>query len=143
MATINPVLGARILVKVGDGASPEVFAHPAVINTSRAVTGTVNVEVDELVDLADQSAVAQTARRARSVDWKIDGAGLIDTTDTITWFQWLNNAEAKNIVVTDGNFQISGPFILTSFSVTSDRTKLAECSITLECAGPVAVTAAP
>lgn len=142
MTTINPVLGAKVLVKVGDGAQPEVFAHPAVINTSRAITGTVNVETDELVDLADQEAIAQTARRARSIDWKIDGAGLIDDEDTLEWLQWVGAGTSKNIIVTDGNFKISGPFILTSFSITGERTKLVECQITLECSGPVAVVAA-
>ncbi|HEY0011557.1 MAG TPA: phage tail tube protein [Allosphingosinicella sp.] len=142
MAYISPVLGDQLLVKIGDGAATEVFTHPALINTSRGVSFSTNVESDELVDLADQSAPAQTVRRVRSTDCKIDGAGMLHAPDTKEWLDWAQGGEIKNIKVTDGNWVITGPFVLTSFQVTGERLKSSTCQITLEQAGAVTITAA-
>lgn len=85
MPLINPVLGHQITVQVGNGASPEVFAHPVLINTSRGVKFTNATESDELVDTVDQSKPAVTVRRTRSTDATIDGSGMLHKDDTKTY----------------------------------------------------------
>jgi hypothetical protein len=140
MATIQPLLGAQLVIQIGNGATPEVFAAPTVINTTRGISFTTSTESDELIDLADQTAPAQMTRRVKSVDTKIDGAGMLHKPDAITWLQWAAKPTIKNVKVTDGIWVITGPYILTSFQITGERVKSSECSMTLEQAGPVTIT---
>jgi len=146
MATITPVIGYNLTIQIGDGESPEVFAHPALINTTRGISFTTNAETDELVDIADQSKPAQTHRRARSFDTKIDGAGMVHLSSVKEYMDWAVSGEVKNVKVAIGSGTgagiATGPFLLTSFQVTAERTKTAEVQLTLEQAGPVTVTAA-
>jgi predicted secreted protein len=139
MATIVPVLGETIVVKISNGASPAVYTHPNVINTTRGITFSTSTETDELIDLADQSAPAQTIRRVRATDCKIDGAGMLSKADVQEWLEWAQSGEIKNIRVSDGTWQIEGEFVLTSWQISGDRLKSATCQITLEQAGPVTV----
>lgn len=142
MATnyLVPVLGDQIQVKIGDGATPtEVFTHPAIINTSRGISFSTNTESDEIIDLNDQAAPAQMVRRVTSTDCKIDGAGRIHKPAAVEWMQWAQSGDIKNVQVTDGNWKVTGPFVLTSFQITGERLKSSECQMTLEQAGPVTV----
>jgi len=143
MAIINPIIGHEITVQIGDGASPEVFAHPVLINTTRAVSFTTATESDELCDTEDQSLPAQTFRRVRSFDTKIDGAGMLHKASVHEFLSWAGSGEVKNVKVAIGDSIVTGPFVLTSFQVSAERVKTSECQITLEQAGPVTVTEAP
>jgi predicted secreted protein len=141
MTTITPVYGHQLTVQIGDGESPEVFAHPALINTTRGITFTTATESDELVDIGDQSKPAQTFRRARAFDTKIDGAGMVHSSSVKEYADWAVSGEIKNVKVAFGNAVATGPFILTSFQISGERAKTTEAQITLEQAGPVTITA--
>lgn len=133
---INAVVGADVLVQIGESVgNAVVYSHANVINTTRAITFTLNAEADELVDLDDQNAPANTTRRARSFDCKIDGAGKIHKDDVAEWLDWSMQGGAKPIRFVVGGRRIVGPFLMTSFAITGERTQLVECSITLEQAG--------
>lgn len=140
MALIQPLFGQQIVIQVGNGASPEVFAAPNLINTSRGMAFSTAVESDELVNLADQSAPAQMVRRIKSTDFKVDGAGMVHKPDVLAYLQWVTSGLPKNVKVTDGTWTITGPFVLTSFQVTGERLKSSECSISLEQAGELTIT---
>ena len=142
MTTISPVIGHEVLVQVGNGAEPEVFARPALINTSRSLSVTTNTESDELVDIDDQSLPAETVRRVRSNDVKIDGAGMVHSSSVKEYLDWAMSGEAKNVKVDFGNAVLTGPFILTQFEIGGDRAKTTEAQITLEQAGACTVTSA-
>lgn len=140
MSYIVPVLGAQILIQIGDGATPEVFAHSNVVNTTRGVTLSTEVEADDLVDLADQSAPAAKFRRVKSKDVKIDGAGMMSAGDTFEWIERWNSGKPFTVKVTDGNWLGIGKFILTNFQMSADRTKPGENQLTLEQAEPIVFT---
>jgi predicted secreted protein len=137
MAYITPVLGEQLLIQIGNGASPEVFTAPNLINTTRGISFSTSTESDELIDLANQSAPAQTIRRVKSTDVKIDGAGMIHKADVYEWIDWANGGNIKNVKVTDGSWVGTGPFVLTSFQISGERRKSSECQITLEQAGAI------
>ena len=143
MTTLVPVLGSQILVKVGNGASPEVFAHANIINMERGITFSTEVAVDQLPDLADQSLPAQTHRRIIATDVVINGSGKLPAGDSLEWVEWWNTGAVKNLQITDGHFLVTGPFVLENFNPSGDRTALVECSVTLSQAGPVTVSEAP
>jgi predicted secreted protein len=142
MSYIVPVLGETILVKIGSGASPEVFATPTLINTSRSISFATSTETDQLIDLENQSAPAQTVRRVTSTDCKIDGEGMVNKGDVHEWLEWAQGGLIKNLQITDSTWTVEGPFVLTSFQITGERLKSSTCQITLEQAGAVTVTEA-
>lgn len=140
MAIINPVLGEQLLVQIGDGSSPEKYTAPNLINTTRGISLSTSTETEELIDLADQSAPATTVRYVKSVDLKIDGAGMVHKSDVLTWLNWAKSGAVKNAKVTDGTWTITGAFVLTDFKISGERRKASECQITLEAAGAFTIT---
>lgn len=140
MSLIQPLFGQQLVIQVGDGASPEVFSAPSLINTTRGLTISTAVESDELVDLADQGAPAQMVRRVKSTDIKIDGAGMVHKPDVLKYMQWTKSGAVKNVKVTDGNWVLTGPVILSSFQITGERLKSSECQMTFEQAGEMTLT---
>lgn len=142
MATIQPIYGHQIVVKIGDGGNPETFAAPALINTSRGVNFSTSAETDELMDVADPSAPAITVRRIRANDTSIDGAGMVHKPDLEEWLEWATTGVAKNVEVSiggEGGPTVRGPFLLTSFQISGERVKTVEVQVTLEQADKVAV----
>ena len=148
MATIKPIYGSQLLIMIGDGADPEVYTHPALINTSRGIEFSTAVETDELIDVADQSAPAVTVRRVRSSDSKIDGAGVIhedDLPEYLAWAAGSDSGKVRNVEVRIGGTSnvIRGKYVLTSFKVSGDRAKMLEVQITLEQADKPTVVTTP
>lgn len=139
MATITPLLGEQLLIQLGNGASPEVFSAPALINTTRGITFSTSTESEELIDLADQSAAAITARYAKAVDWKIDGAGMVSKADLKEYLLWSRTPKARNVKVTDAatgaSWTMTGSALLTQLQVSGERRKASTVQISLESAG--------
>ncbi|MCB4861973.1 phage tail protein [Sphingobium sp. PNB] len=141
MSNVNAIRGHQITVQIGNGADPEVFTHTAQINTTRGVTLTATTESGELVDLADQSLPATTVAAVKATNIKVDGNGVLQSTDVKTYSDWLLSGEAKNVKVIAGNATFTGPFLLTQFQVSGERMSLVEAQITLEQADKITVTA--
>lgn len=139
MAIITPLLGEQLLIQVGNGASPEVYSAPALINTTRGITWSTSTESEELIDLADQSATAITARYAKATDWKIDGAGMVSKADLKEYLLWAATPKARSIKVTDAatgaSWTMTGSAILTQLQVSGERRKASTVQISLESAG--------
>lgn len=141
--TIATIRGTQLLIKVGDGASPEVFTHPCLINAKRGFK--LAVSTNKIVvpdcDNPDDPAWQEVIKDVLSAS--IDGAGKLDTVDVAAYHAWLISKNPKNIQVwlgTAGHW--AGAFHLTNFEVNGDRGALAECSITLDSDGIVTYTAA-
>lgn len=137
---IDPILGETVLIKVQDQANAAVFTHPAIINKSRSVSFSTKTVDDELVDLNDQSAPAQTVRRVASFDIKVDGSGSVPKTSVAEYTNWATgNAAVRTCKISYANTTVTGPFVLTSFNITAERLEAVQAQITLEQAGAVTV----
>lgn len=142
MAAIMSARGHQYTVQIGNGATPtEVFAHPALINTTRSLTMTVNTASAEVPDATNQALPATTVRVAQSTDSKIDGAGLLHTSSLKEYMDWAASGVAKNVKFTGPGATVTGPYILTSFQITGDRVEMVEATMTFEQSGAVTVTA--
>lgn len=141
MASISTKRGHQISVALGNGAVPEVYTVSALINTTRGLTLTTNLNAAEVCDAADQSKPAATQRFAQSTDSKIDGSGQMHSTDVKTWMDWWALGTSKSIKITGMGATLTGPYFLSSFSVTAEREGVAEVSVTLEQGDTPAVTA--
>lgn len=137
---IEPVLGSQIMILVADPETPTVFAHPNIINTTRAISLSNDLEVDELVDLEDQSAPAAKYRRVRSTDCSINGSGMMSAGDTYVWMNYTTKGTRLRVKVTDGNWMGEGIFIVEKLDLTAERTKPGENTVALVQGEPITWT---
>lgn len=142
MARLTPVYGHSVLVQI-ETATPGTYAHSALINGSRAFSFTTETDTDEIIDLADQSAPAITTRRVRATDFKIDGEGKLNAADLKEWIDRWDAGAPINVKAVCDDTTVTVPMIITSMSVSGDRTEMVGFSVTLEQAGAPTITATP
>lgn len=129
MAKVKVIVGSDILVQIGNGGAPEVFAHDCLINTARGI----NLDSDQQeFAIPDCDAPADPSWRELFIDnlkATITGAGFLQTTSVEVWFNWWKSGLAKNIRFNNnttgalGGGYILGAFKLASFAwnATSNR----------------------
>lgn len=143
MTLPSTIKGTQLYIKVGDGASPEVFTHPCLINSERGVTfrsATNDIIVPDCAT-PDDPAFRQLVKDALSAG--VTGAGVLDTTSIATYDTWWRGDTAKNVQVwlgTVGYWEM--PMKLTEWEVTGERNNKAQVSLTLESDGVVVAFAA-
>lgn len=127
MADVQIKAGEQLLVKIGDGGTPEVFTHPCLINTTRGIKFTTNTTDTEVADCADQSKPAKIVRKAKSVDFSVDGAGKVDAPSVQAFLDWWQSGLPKNVVIqqvgtgAEGGFTGTGAMILKDFDLKGER----------------------
>jgi hypothetical protein len=147
MAAVAYASGVKLLLKVGDGNSPEQFTAYCSINAARSLTGDANTNDFNIPDCTDPDALASIVREKVSYGYTVSGAGILDTNDVEDFNTWLQDADPKNCqVIVDvpsaaGGVIFEGAFHLTQFQITGDRGGKIECSISLASTGDVSVTA--
>lgn len=143
MAAVKHARGVKLLIKVGDGASPEEFATPCSINAERGITFTAGSNDQDIPDCANPDAIAWVVREKSNLSASITGAGVLDTSDVETFFDWLKSEDPKNVKVivdvpsTDGGVIFTGAFHLTEFSITGNRAEKMQASISLSSSGEI------
>lgn len=147
---VKPIAGEQLLIQVSfDGGT--TFKHPALINTTRGITQTVNTNTDEIADTSNWSNAATTVRSIKSTDFKIDGQGTMDIDSYVQYSQWAANPPAAGYPVkvfanfantgsTANTITYAGNFHLTQLQLTGQRAQKATVSLTLEQANAVTIT---
>lgn len=146
MAQPDSFNGSKILVKIGDGADPEVFTTKCSINASRSVQSSATTVDSVVPDCADPDAPAWTEREKDALSITITGEGIHDAADIAFFDTYWRGTDAKNIqaVVADGETgaQIySGKFHLTEYQASGARKEKVQASITLVSDGVIAIAA--
>lgn len=140
MAEVDVFNGSKILIRIGDGATPtEAFAHPCLINSSRSVQESATTVDSVVPDCADPDAPAWTQREKDALSVTITGEGLVNKADVAAYQAWLRQAANKNVqyTVDDNTTNMQGAFHLTEFQVSGERKEKAQVSITLVSDGAV------
>ncbi len=147
MADVGIIEGEKLLIKIGNGAGPEVFAHPCLINTDRGIAFATNVTETEVADCADQSLPAKIVRKAKSIDFTVTGAGKVDKTSVLTYINWWKSGLAKNAEITqnesgaNGGWTGAGSLILKDFNLKGTRGDYQDFDATFVPASPFTWTA--
>lgn len=132
--------GTQIYLKISDGGSPEVFAHPCLINADRGVTfrsNTNDIVVPDC-DSPEDPAWRELVKDALSAG--LTGSGVLDNVlATIqAYTAWWKSDTGKNVQVWLGTVGYwSGSFKLTEWQITGARNDKAQVQITLESDGEV------
>ncbi|MFN3585188.1 phage tail tube protein [Phenylobacterium sp.] len=142
---MGAVSGLKLLLKMGDGASPEQFTAACSITAK-----TVNFEGQEntfdIPDCNDPEAISWLVSEMASKRVTIEGSGTLNSPDFDSFFDWWDGGQDKNCKVildvpaVDGGRILSGAFKLPSFQLTGNRGEKANVSISVASSGPVTKT---
>lgn len=148
MAYIRATRGTKLLIMIGDGASPETFAHPCSINAEREFALEANVNESITIDCDDPDAPGWVDREVESLSAQITGAGTLNGPDFEDFFAWYSEAQPRNVRVflntsaANGGGTAEGAFLLTNLTQTGARGEKVQVSLTLQSTGPVEYTPA-
>lgn len=143
MAAVKHARGVKLVLKVGNGADPEVFTAKCSINAARGISFSATTREFNIPDCSDPDMITWLAREKDSLSVSVTGAGMLNTTDVSDFFDWWKGEDAKNCQVVvdvpsaDGGVIFTGAYHLTEFSITGDRGGKQECAITLASDGEV------
>lgn len=148
MALAKVVRGTKLLIKVSDGATPTpTYAHPCLINAARGIVFSAETNQTRIPDCSDPDLIAWVKREKVSIGGTINGAGVLNTTDTEEYFTWVKASTTKVVRVelngvagADGGGYFAGSWHLTNFELTGDRGEYVQCSIALESDGEITWT---
>lgn len=128
---VSAMNSSKLLIQLGDGASPETFAHPCMINTSRGIEFT-NSPTEALIPYCppDEDLPGWIERESDSNSATITGAGMFDSKSLDTFWNWFEGGASKtihvyvNVGASPGDSPASleagywnGLWVLNSFSV--------------------------
>jgi len=136
MAAIDKVKGTALYIKIGNGADPEVFTHPCLINTKRGIKFQSNAGEVIIPDCDNPDDPAWSSVLKDGLKAVIDGAGMLDVAGVPAFDTWFRGDTAKNVQVwlgTKGHWE--GAFKLTGWEVNGDRNQYCDVSITLQSDG--------
>lgn len=146
MAPVKTINGQKLLVQIGDGAEPEVFAVDCLINSERGIQFSSDTNEIVVPDCDDPDAPAWKESTKDGLSATVSGAGMLHTTSVETWFDWFRSKDTKNVRVkvdvsaANGGGYWQGAFHLTAFEITGNRNDKATVSVTLTSSGIVAWT---
>ena len=142
MAQPTVIAGTKLLLLVGNGASPEVFAEPCGL-TSKGFDMAVSTNNTLIPDCDDPEAPAWEAKDVNSLSATVSGQGVMATESLDTWRDWFMSAESKNLhIKLDGSNlgYFSGAFILSAFKLGGQRGQKVTMDLTLVNTGAVTWT---
>lgn len=143
MAQAKTVRGVKLLVKIGDGGSPETFTHNCSINAARSFELASQVNEFAVPDCDDPDLMAWLEREKISIGSTINGAGILNSDDIPFFSAYAISPDPKNVrcVVdvpgADGGGYWPGAFLLTTFGITGDRGGKVEVNLAFQSTGIV------
>lgn len=143
MSTVKAINGTKLLIQIGNGATPEVFTHDCLVNTDRGIAFSSDENRQVIPDCDNPDAPAWSVLNKDGLQAQITGSGMLHTASTEEWFNWFNSDTAKNIRVVvdtsgaDGGGYWSLKAKLTGFEVTGSRNEKATATVTIGSDGPV------
>lgn len=147
MADAETMRGTKLLIKIGDGATPEVFTHNCSINGARSMTLSAGTNETSVPDCDDPDLMAWVGREKVSLSAQIQGAGVLNTPDIPFFDGYFRSPDPKNCRVVvdvpgaDGGGYWAGAFHLTEFAVDGDRGTKANFAATMVSDGSVSFSA--
>lgn len=144
MAAVDKMSGTALLVQIGDGGSPEAFAHDCLINTDRGIQNQSETNREVIPDCDNPDDPAWSTLYVDGLSSTITGAGMLHTTSLPDWDAWFRSGAGKNcrvllngVSLAKGGGYWAGSFKLTGYEVSGSRNASATVSVTLESDGVV------
>lgn len=111
------------ILKIGDGAAPEVFGKPCGL-TSQGLNFTKETNEQQVPDCDDPDLAAATERAVTATSATFTGEGILAAEFLPEWWAFYNYNGSRNCTIqlvapTTMGGQWAGKFILTGFNVTA------------------------
>lgn len=144
MALPKVASGTKLLIQVGDGATPEVFDTDltcALITKTFSLTTDSNQVTVPDCDDPDKPAWNLTEITAKSL--AVSGSGVLKTSANAAWFDWFDSGDPKNcrialsIPAADGGGYFAAPMKLTSYELTGERGNKIQMEVSMQSDGAV------
>lgn len=149
MAEAKSLAGKSLLIKVSDGAGTPVFAHPCLINAARGIQFSSTSNERRIPDCTDPELIAWTKINKVSLSATISGAGVMNTTDNVYYFNWFNSdnaiavrVEYSGVTLANGGGWWAGVWKLTDYGNDGDIGDEVNASLTLKSHGAISWVAA-
>jgi predicted secreted protein len=116
---------AKLLIQLGDGASPEVFSAPCGLIT-KGINFSAEASDTLVPDCDDPDLPSWIERQIRSLSAGISGSGVLATAAFPIWQAYFFSGAAKNARVkidttlANNGGHFAGSFVLTSFNITGE-----------------------
>lgn len=144
-ALATSLAGRKALIKVGDGASPEVFSAVLALHTKTFEASTATGQSPVLDKTDPENNPPWSVRSGGAVSVRLSGAGTLAKEDFATWQAWALSGKARNVefLLDDTGFgSWAGSFYLSSWKVSASYDNVVQVDLTLESSGIVTYTAA-
>lgn len=134
---------SRMLVKLGDGETPEVFAAPCGMST-KGINFTKSTNETNVPDCDDPDAPAWVERSVVSMSAEISESGILAMEALADWQAFLDSGVSRNVQVwldlppAEHGGHWDGRFLLTGFNVTAEQGNKVQAAVTMQSDGPVA-----
>lgn len=136
---------SQFLVKIGDGASPEVFTDPCGL-TSKGFTRTANLNDTNIPDCDDPDAPSWLGRDVVSYQANIAGSGVVAEESFDVWEAWWTAGETRNVKIELGSPAVNAwtmPAKLQEFTMTAERGNKVQMTVNLVSDGAVVPVTIP
>lgn len=127
---------STFLIKLGNGATPEVFAAPCGLN-SRGFSRTAATNDTNVPDCDNPDAPSWLERDVVSLSGQMTGAGVVADEDFDVWNDWFESGVSKNVQITLGTRTWAGAAILAKLDITGNRGQRVNFSATLDSDGEI------
>lgn len=133
----------KMLVKLGDGADPEVFAAPCGL-TSKSITFSKNLTEVDLPDCDDPDAETWLGRDVQNLSASISGDGILPAGAVETYWNAFKSPESINVEISieysTGTMLWEGAMHLESFEPNAEKGGRVQASISLQSDGELTGT---
>lgn len=133
MAQPTVIVGTKLLILVGDGATPEVFGQPCGL-TTRGFDLAASTNSTLIPDCDDPEAPAWEAKDVNALSATISGSGVMAIEAFPTWNDWFMNAQSKNIQIKLDDPALGywqGSFIMSAAKFSGTRGQKVNIDVTM------------
>ncbi len=143
MARPTTLRGSKLLIQIGDGASPtEAFTAPCAL-TTKGLNLAASANEFNVPDCTDPDAPSWTERVISALSGSVSGSGTLAMESLETWRDWFLSGDAVNIRVKfdttagngGGHYAMSA--VLTTFNVTGEVGGLVQIEVEMSSNGVV------
>jgi predicted secreted protein len=142
MARPTTYSAKKLLILLGDGGTPEVFAAPCGL-TTRGIEFSKETNDVTVPDCDDPDLPAWSERSVRTLSASVSGSGILAAEAFATWRAAFLDTDPTNArikiddILANGGGYFSGRFHLSGFSITGEIGDKIQVEITMESDGEV------
>lgn len=127
--------GTQLLIKIGNGATPEVLEAPCGL-TSTSLNRSADTNDTTVPDCDNPDAPAWTEREVSTLSWEYSGSGVMTPDAAKKWDAWHASGLPKNVQIDAGTAALdgrryTGRALLTTYNITGERGDKIKVEVTL------------